>query len=246
MDVVVSGISCLICVGDSRVHFPVDNVESVLRAFYSVGDELLSATAMADRSDPERLAFAREILDVTQAVLSRKMTQGERGDLLASLFGEAKALFTMSYHVSEFGKQHEQHATLGAEGLDMLKRVAVDRFRKGAGDGSLQRVPFLTFVLARYSEWAGKTEVQEYLRGLIETDQGLCDYLVGSMYGGKLDGWGLEDVLLGKKDDLMRRCKNMLHTGPAWLTEKHRTALESYLERFAKGAVLSGQDGGTR
>ena len=218
---------------DDRVHCPVDNVEFVLRAFYAVGDELLSEAPLADSSDPERLAFAGEMLDVARAVLSRKMTQSERRALLVSIFGEAKALFTMSNHVSEFSKQHEQYAILGAEDLDTLKGVVVESFRKGARDGSLRRVPFLTCVLARYSEWADEAEVQEYRQSLIKTDDGLCDYLVGSTFNGELDESSVQAVLADNRDNVVHRCKNILRTRPAWLTERHRVALESFSEWLA-------------
>ena len=222
---------------DDAVHQPVNHVQSVLRAFYTVGDELLRDTPMAELSDPERLTLAKEILDVARAVISREMTQDERRDLLARILAEASALFTVAYHLYEFSKEPEQQATLGAASLDTLKGVIVERFRKAARDGSLQSTPFLVYVLARYSEWADKPEVQEYLRALIETDQGLCDYLVGSMYRGELDRSAVEKLPSGKNDDLMRRCKKMLKTAPAWLTERYRVALESYLERVTDGTA---------
>lgn len=218
---------------DNRVHSPVDNVEPVLRAFYAVGDELLSGGPLADWSDPERIVFAKEFLDVTRAILSRNMTPDERRKLLAAVLSDAKGPFTVSYHVHEFDKEPVQQATLGAVRLDLLKDVAVECFRKAADDGTLPSTPFLGYVLARYSEWAGRTEVQEYLRGLIKTDQGLCDCLAGLVYQGELDGSSVEELLSDNKHDLARRCKNILKNRHTWLTERYRAALESYLERVA-------------
>ena len=223
---------------DYSFNKPDRNVEGVLRAFFAVGDELLSESPMADGSDPERLAVAKEMYNVTRAVLSKTTTQAERLKLLAAIFVEAEALFTMSYHVNEFSREpDEQHATLETWRLVTLKGVAVERLRKAARDGSLRSAPFLGYVLARYSEWADEAEVREYLRALIQTDQGLCDCLIGLMYRQEKDGAIVEELVSDKQEALMHRCRDLLNTGPAWLTGRHRAALEAYMERAAGGTA---------
>ena len=223
---------------DDRVHSPVDNVEAVLRAFYAVGDELLSGGPLADRSDPERIAFVKELWDVTREILFRNRTPDERRKLLATILGDAKGPFTVSYHVKKFDSELVQQAIVGAVGPYPLNRLAVECFRKAADDGTLPSTPFLCDVLARYSEWAGRAEVQEYLRGLIKTDQGLCDCLVGLVSQGELDRSSVEELLSDNRYDLARRCKNILEGRHTWLTERHRAALKSYLERV-EGSTAS-------
>ncbi|MDE0355878.1 MAG: hypothetical protein OXK20_09455, partial [Deltaproteobacteria bacterium] len=154
----------------------------------------------------------------------------QRREVLVRIFGEASALFTVACHVYEFEKESSQKATFGAEGLDALKGVVVERFRKAARDRSLQSAPFLEFVLSRYAEWAEEEEVEEYVSELVQTDQGLCDCFAGLVYEGAIARSHIERFLPRDRDFVVRS-RSILDGEAPWLTQRHCMALEAYLQQ---------------
>ena len=222
-------------------------IEPFLRAIYSIGDELVI------ESDVQGLLLVNTdelIRRVTTKVLKQLPTQNNRFSLLYRIFPEAKALSTEVLHVYIFGQEHgrnnnkdpslEIDPTIEIEHLDKLQSLVVERLRSAALDDSLRGIPWLGsgFVLHCYADWASAREVEEYVSKLIQSDDGLCDFLMGFLWEG---GINLKDMkrFCPALEEWVPRCKKILETSPEWLTERHRSALNLYVEAVERGQAQS-------
>ncbi len=216
-----------------------EHIEPFLRAIYSIGDELVI------ESDARRFLLVDNdelIRRVTTKVLKQLPTQNGRFSLLHRIFPEAKALSTEVLHVYVFGQEHSRNnnkdpsleidPTIGTEHLDKLRSLVVERLRSAAHDDSLRRIPWLGggFVLHRYADWASAPEAEAYVSKLIQSDEGLCDFLTGFLWRERIKPVDMESFLPSGPQVLDSRCKSILETSPDWLTERHRNALRSYME----------------
>ena len=201
-----------------------DYIEPFLRAMYSVGDELVIGSS-------DKL-----IRRVTEKVLKQLPTQNDRFSLLQRIFLEAEALYTLAFHVHHFDQERNQNpelevaCTIGSDHLNKLKSLVAERLRSAARDDSLRRTPLLGFVLYRYADWASAPEAEAYVSKLIQSDEGLCDFLTGFLWRERIKPVDMESFLPSGPQVLDSRCKSILETSPDWLTERHRNALRSYME----------------
>ena len=206
-----------------------DHIEPFLRAMYSVGDELVSeARGFLSPINHEL------IRGVTTKVLKQLPTQNDRFQFLQRIFLEAEALYTLAFHVHHLDQERNKNpelevaCTIDSDHLNELKSLVAERLRSAARDDSLRRTPFFGFVLQRYADWASKAEVEEYVSKLIQSDDGLCDFLMGFLWEGGINPKGMERFY-PTPEEWVPRCKKILKLSPEWLTERHREALHAYL-----------------
>ena len=206
-------------------------VHSILHAIYDIGDELYPE----DQGHVDRIWNLNHdrILSLTKKVLEQLRIDA-RESILDHIFRhKARALLTMAFHVYRFGEEHgedDSQRTVRKDDINRLQGAVVERIRNAVQDQSLQKVPLLGFVLHRFAEWASVNEARDYVSGLINNDEGLCDFLAG------LQG-PLDDFIEAQKyfapltwPTLSERSKKILETSPGWLTKKHREALQVYVE----------------
>lgn len=218
-------------------------IEPFLRAIYSIGDELVI------ESDVQGFFLVNNdelIRRVTTKVLKQLSTQNNRFSLLHRIFPEAKALSTEVLHVYIFDEERNQNpgleaaCTIGSDHLNKLKNLVAERLRSAARDDSLRRIPWLGsgFVLHCYADWTSDAEVEEYVSKLIQSDDGLCDFLMGFLWEG---GINLKDMkrFCPALEEWVPRCKKILQTSPDWLTERHRNALNLYVEAVEREQAQS-------
>ena len=230
-----------------------EHIEPFLRAMYSIGDELVIESDVQNS-----LLFGNEelIRRVTKKILKQLPTQDERFSLLQDIFPEAKALSTIVLHVYIFGQEHgrndnkdpnlERDPTIGIKHLDKLQSLVVERLRSAACDGTLQRIPWLDggFVLCCYADWTDDREAREYVSKLIQSDKGLCDFLTGFLWQGKIVKASMKDIkrfLPSGPEELIPRCEKILDTSPEWLTERQREALSLYVKAVERAQTQSDQ-----
>lgn len=65
------------------------------------------------------------------------------------------------------------------EGLDKLHNKCVTLIQDAAASGRLPKKPHLWMLLFRWVEWGNEEDVREYVKGLVEINEGLLDFLVG-------------------------------------------------------------------
>ena len=223
---------------------PNEHIEPFLRAVYFIGDELLRELIKNEGPGFADSHTVESIQSLTSKLLKQLSTQQDRFDVLNRIFPHAQALFILVHRVFRFGQEHGTNTerTMKTEHLNALKRLAVERLRNAAQDGSLRSVPTLGFVLYRYADWTSEQEVKTYVAGLIEDDEGLCDYLTGFLW----EGYGLKPTDVGRflEDEpviLFPRCRQIIADLPEWLTDRHRRALESFVKAVESPSNGSGE-----
>jgi hypothetical protein len=68
---------------------------------------------------------------------------------------------------------------LSQEDADELKSLCVAKIKTAAAGGELSKSPHLGVTMYRWLHWENADEVKEYARKLVETDEGVIDFLVG-------------------------------------------------------------------
>lgn len=218
-------------------------IEPFLRAIYSIGDELVIESDVQGSFLVNNDELMRR---VTTKVLKQLPAQNSRFSLLHRIFPEAKALSTEVLHVDVFNEERNQNpglevaCTIGSDHLNKLKSLVAERLRSAARDDSLRRIPWLGggFVLHRYADWTSDHEAEAYVSNLIQSDEGLCDFLTGFLWDG---GINPEDVkrFCPALEEWVPRCKEILETSPDWLTERHRNALNLYVKAVEREQAQS-------
>ena len=215
-------------------------IEPFLRVMYSIGNEIVIESDARGSS----LRNDELIRRVTTKVLKQLHTQNDRFNLLQRIFLEAEALFTLAFHVHHFEQERNQNpglevaCTIGSDHLNQLKSLVAECLRNAARDDSLRRIPFLGFVLHRYADWASDAEVEEYVSKLIQSDDGLCDFLMGFLWEEGINPEGM-NRFCPALEEWVPRCKKILETSPEWLTERHREALNLYVKSVEREQAQS-------
>lgn len=240
--------------GSVEEDLPIEHVEPLLGAIYTVGDELL-----IDSDERGMLGSGNDLLmlRVTHQALKRFSSQQERFEILQRAFAGAEALNMVAYRVGVLEQEHGKHTerpaetteaerTVGLDHLAALESIAAEHFRKAANESWLRKVPHLARVLFRYRDWAGETEVKSYVARLIQDDEGLCDFLVGFLSEIRSQGigdsvtrrtWRVQPDSVSRfldhdVNDLLPRCENILVDSPEWLTEQRRRAVETFVNEL--------------
>ncbi len=248
-------VSLVECNGMSRLHgvleqlvdltdeIPVEQIEPILTAIHSVGDQLLRLEDEGGLSAPGNDSLLEEIcLDLVKRLPSRE----DRGALLKRVFAQSKAIGLMCYQVAmldrELGRlrgsapiQEDRH-TVTAEHLDEFEMICVSKIEQAATDGSLARTPRLCSTFYRWADWGSKDRVHDYAAQLAGSDEGFCDYVSGCLQrmGSTKRAWivyskSVLEFLESDRSALKVRCESILDRGPGWLTDRRRLGLESLL-----------------
>ena len=227
----------------SQKIVPDEHIEPFLHAIYSIGDELV-LKADCDEQGVLKDDTKKIIQSLAKKALKQLRTQDERWEVLDKIFRESGALFTMAFHVDCFGQEHEKNdsqqtketdRTVGSDHLDKLKKSVVEHIRK-VREESLQKDPFLGFILGRWADWADSAEVEKevekYVGRLIQNDKGLCDFLAGFLYLPEIKLEDVNDFITPGNEPSFSRCEDILNTHPPleWLTDRHKKALRSYID----------------
>ena len=68
---------------------------------------------------------------------------------------------------------------LSEEDLAELQQLCIEKIKEQAESGELSKSPHLGMLLFRWIHWGDETEVKAWVEGLVATDRGLLDLLVG-------------------------------------------------------------------
>jgi len=233
---------------------PTNQIGSILRAIFDVGDQLFSPlerSGMLDFGDELRL------VRVSYQLLQRLGSQQDRFELLRNVFSEAKAVSLMTHFASLLDDEHgrfgrkqpdepEERRSVAANHIPELEAIVLQKIRMSAAESRLREAPSFGYVLHRWSEWGEENEVKRYVSTLIGEDEGLADFLVGFLQVTFSEGWGdrvarqiwrvhLPSVQRFTGIDpitLLVRCEKILSDSPEWLTDRRRQALETFHEEI--------------
>jgi len=229
-----------------------EHIEPILSAIYNIGDQLFldeDRGGMFDHGNDMRL------LRISYQLLKRLPTQQQRFEMLRKIFAEAKSISLLTRDVIILGQEHgkyrereasepEQRRTVAANHLPELEAIALQKIRAAAQERRLHAAPDFGYLLYRLADWASEDEATAYVSQLIVDDISLCDYLSGFLQVGYSHGfsdrvarrtWRIHlasvQKFLGRDpSELVPRCEKILKDGPAWLNQRRRLALETFIK----------------
>jgi predicted KAP-like P-loop ATPase len=238
----------------TEADIPNEHIEAILRAIFKVGDQLFlekDKKGMFDFGNDMRL------LRISYQLLERLPTQQERFEILKKVFNDAKAVTLLAHDVMMLGQEHGKHGekeptqpeekrTVAEIHLGELEDLALQKLRSLARGKRLHLSPDFTSLLYRMTDWGEEEEAKDYVSDLISNDDGLCDYLAAFLQVTHSHGmsdrvakrtWrvpvaSVREFLKKDPAGLIPRCKKILKEAPAWLDDRKRQALETFIQEI--------------
>jgi len=168
----------------TRDYIPEENIETIISVLMDIGDlfpEGESGFFVIDT--PMR------ILRICYQLSQRLDSHEKRFKVFKNAMEKAtKSLYTIVHEVSvqdqQHGKYHskdtptpEGKRTVNAEQLKVLENIALDKIETWANDGRLKKHKKLVYILFRWREWGGGDRVNRFVENMIESDEGLIDFI---------------------------------------------------------------------
>jgi len=159
-------------------------VPVALGSLFDVGDRLPVHPERFLDIDPQ-LHIAR----IASLLLEHNPSKERRAVIAKELANSCSGLTTLIRWVAliepEEGKNTEA-SPLGEDLLELsdfmeLREIVLNRIRSEAKKGTLSKRPLLGMILFRWRDWADVSEPNGYVSELVKTDDGLLDFLVGSV-----------------------------------------------------------------
>lgn len=170
---------------DYTDEIEVQNIASIVEAFFEVGDQLLKPE---DRSRG-MFDFGNDIrIGRVMWQLLKRLGRPQRTEILLRAAQRGEALAVITHEVSVLGQQHgrfgseqpdpEDQRIVSEEGLAELEKVALRKIRQAAAQGRLLTTPDLPHILYRWRDWSGgEQEPREWATGMTDDDNGLLAFL---------------------------------------------------------------------
>jgi len=139
--------------------------------------------AADDFSDEDKGMFKvgpfRHAIYLAQNLLELIADNKARSDAVFRLIKTGKSLHAIIYLVALHEEEQGEKAVISDEALTRIRKIAQERLERAAEEKSLSKMPGLGFMLFRWGIWAGNEAPRRYVADLIETDEGVQDFLVG-------------------------------------------------------------------
>jgi len=221
-----------------KKDIPLDCVESVLQAFFEVGDQLWNV-------EDEKNSFASisneyEIEFLINQLLER-IENIERDQILKKVILNGHAIATIVNQVVSLGSQHgkyedrrdkpEDQRVLNTQQLEEIEKLALNKVREAAQTENLLKSPKLRRILAFWRDSGNVEEVSQWVKKVIQEDQKLI-YLLESflsvVQGYRLDPQWLSPYL--SADEIITRVQDLANQSQ--LTENQKIALNQFIKEY--------------
>ena len=148
-----------------------ENIEPTVLALFDTGDKL----EITSPTNNQLLAVS--------GIVNRLLTtlnESARLGILLEAADTSVSLGTMVYFTSLYGKDSNmQDALLNEPGWDDVRRKLIARISAAAEEMSLAKLPHFAILLYRWQEWAPAEDSQRFVKRLIESDDGVLEFLQG-------------------------------------------------------------------
>ena len=163
----------------------LDSIPKIVRAFYDVGDQLLSAPD----ATPQGMFDLNMEIRIGRVIwqLLKRLDKPSRGRLLKDVFREGKSVALPAHEAAVLGQQHGKYGAKAADSEDEqlvtatdqadLEKLALEKIQKAAQEKTLLDNPELSYLLFRWLDWAGGDEVRAWVAQTIESDNGMATFI---------------------------------------------------------------------
>jgi predicted KAP-like P-loop ATPase len=162
-----------------KQQIDVAHARSFVTALFDIGDEIAGARAGFFEIEPHMRAVR-----IVHWYLMQEPSASARADILEECMRESRGLFLPVEVTSLEHRKHEQNErpdTYLVDGKDVvrLEEICTAKIREAAEAGHLRQHPRFAYILYRWLEWTSPDEVRTWVSRLIETEEGLLDFLKG-------------------------------------------------------------------
>lgn len=170
----------------TREDIPIDHIGTIITVLMNIGDTFPEGKkSIFDFDTPMK------ILRIFYQLLHRIDDKEKRFNILKNAIDKANdSIYTCVHEVSVQGQQHgkfssnerpmpEQEQTLTLEQLDKLEKLACDKINNWAEEGRLADHKELPRILFQWRRWGCENIVNEFITNMIETDEGLINFISG-------------------------------------------------------------------
>lgn len=245
---------------DHIADIPIKNVELVLTAIFTVGDELL------DRDDRWEFSGDWILRRLVHYLLGRFANSEEGQGVLYRVCSSSGSLALMAEVINDLIEAKEPTSigisnTEGLVGPFMEFRARFcEKVAAAAQTGALASSPRLGTVLHCWTDWSKLDAPEAWVDDLIKGDQGLATYLAAFLGTSssqpigehwrrdtrRVDLVSVEKLARMKPADLVSRCETILAENPHWLTDLHILALRTFVDEVKNprdkfGNLLKGE-----
>ncbi|MEA3431602.1 MAG: NTPase KAP, partial [candidate division WOR-3 bacterium] len=230
---------------------PEEDIGKILQALFNIGDKLL----LPEDEGRGLVIWGNgfRIGHIMFQLLKRYDTQEERFKVLKEAFSMGQAVSMIVREVGVLGQQHgkydaradpEGERLVGAQHVEELEKIALEKIKKRASDGKLLKAPNLSSILYGWRDWGGDKSAKKWVSDVITSDKGLVDFLTGFLSKGYIQGmddriasvqWRLNPKSLEpfvKPAKIISRSKKLLTSPPKWLKDKKKIAVETFVKWF--------------
>ena len=172
---------------DYADEIPVKHLPNVIECFFSLGDRI------AEVDDEQGLLTLGMDMRLSR-IISRSLMKVDmlrRFEIIRDAAANGIALYTIVYEITIVGADHERYGYghvlpnheqfLKEKHINALEKLGVGRIREAASSNTLLSVPELMPILYSWRNWTDEEEVKAWVAELLETDQGLMNFLEGCL-----------------------------------------------------------------
>jgi len=172
-------------------QIPKDHIENIITVLMDVGDVFPD-----DKAGPFKTDTPMRIRRLCYQLTKRFDTQEERFGIYKRAMEKAeRSLYTV---VDEVGIQDQQHGkyhlkekpdpvenrVVNEEQLAELEKIACNKIEEWVKDGRLKKHEELIPILYRWENWTNKERVDDFVKDMVNDDEGLIDFITGFLSRG--------------------------------------------------------------
>lgn len=169
------GVRFLERVDDFVEKIPSKNIEQSIEAIFDVGDKI--------GIQPRMMLQVGADLQAASVIyrLLKQVPTKQRENILRNTIKTSKTVFLPVYFVATISHDKDalQEMSFSAEDMETFHSDCINLIKKAAKESTLSKLPNLGYVLYRWLEWGNEADVKDYVQNLVQTKEGLIDFLVG-------------------------------------------------------------------
>jgi len=243
----------------TRDCIPEENIETIISVLMDIGDLF---------PEGERGFFVIDtpmrILKICYQLSQRLDSHEKRFKVFKNAMEKAtSSLFTIVHEVSVQDQQHGKYhpkdtptpegiRTVNAEQLKVLEKIALNKIETWANDVRLKKHEKLAYILFKWREWGGGDKVNKFVENMIESDEGLIDFITAFLTKSTSQTMGdyvykthwriniksIEEFI--KINKIESRIRKIVNSGKyTHLDEKQKIALQTFIDTI-NGKIKEG------
>jgi predicted KAP-like P-loop ATPase len=229
---------------------PEDNVETIIRALYNVGDKCLKQN---DESAGIMQLFGSDLMitRVLHQLGQRIKNLDKRFAIIKKAIEDAGSVYIVAYDVALMAQEQgeldaqpsrEEDFFITREQLPELKKIVVEKIENAANKGILFQLPHILSLLYRWKDWGENAHAEKFVISHVSKDQEFVAFLNlfkreqinadahARPQSSKMlfDTKTMSDFL--DIDNAYNRCKRILKEKPQWLNAKFKQTIELFIK----------------